>query len=183
MTDGHLDEETWERLACGELGGARAGVMEHIVECPPCARTYRAILEMTAGARSFDPGAPGAARPRSWSWRPLVAAGGALALAAALVLFLRSRPQETDDERLRAPTRPEVTIVEGAPLRWKAMAGAETYRVRIYTAEGTPAWSSAPSAELEVAPPELPPGAYRWEVEALRGGDVVARSRLTQLRR
>jgi hypothetical protein len=177
----HPDELTWERLACRELPeGERARVMAHVVECGSCARTWRAVREMTAEARRFDPGVPGARTARRVApW--IVAAGGVVAMAAALLLVLRPR-EPGGAEDLRAAREAEVFVVDAAGLRWQPVAGADSYRVRVFAADGSVAWSAPPSPSLQAARPELPAGAYTWEVEALRGGEVIARSRITPLR-
>lgn len=96
------------------------------------------------------------------------------------LLYVRRRDPV---ESLRARREPEVQLVEAtATLRWQPVAGAEAYRVRVFAADGAVAWSGAVSPATEARRPELPSGTYTWEVEALRGGEVVARSRIAPLR-
>jgi hypothetical protein len=77
--DRHPTEDEWVRFAASELDPeARAGMADHIVACAECARTYRAVAEVTRGAARL----PAAGRPeRSSTWRQSMALAASVALA------------------------------------------------------------------------------------------------------
>ena len=84
---GHLLEEDWERLACGEMPAAdRERSLDHVTRCAECARIYRGLDALAEGARSFDPGVP-AALSRTLAFPRGLLLGG-LATAAALAAML-----------------------------------------------------------------------------------------------
>jgi hypothetical protein len=96
-SDAHLDDATWERLACGELrGGEREAALAHVVACAECSELWRGLDALREGARAFDPQVPrvGSAAPQGVQrpWLPAVAACLAIAVAglAGLSLSLRS---------------------------------------------------------------------------------------------
>ncbi len=180
----HVDEATWERFAVGELDRAeRDRLVEHVVACASCTRVYRAVTELATEARSIDPSLP--------SWSPAVAAesaprrrtwwavGAGAAAVATLVVALALRP-EPGPERLRGTATPVIELV-AAPsatrVAWRPVTGAESYRVRIFTDDGRVAHTLTVPA-TEASWPEGAPGKYHLTIEALRGGEVLARSRL-----
>jgi hypothetical protein len=64
---------------------------------------------------------------------------------------------------------------------WRPLDDAERYRVAVFSADGLPVWTSPDVAAPPVAWPAgvaAAAGAYRWKVEALRGGVTIAESPL-----
>ena len=180
----HVDEATWERFALGELdGAARARLVEHVSSCAGCARAWRAVNALATEARAVDPAlpAPSAApveRPRRNLWR---AASVGLAAAAALVFFVSLR-RDPAPETLRGAPQAAINLRSDGPrVTWTPVAGAEEYRVRVFSEDGRPLWSVTTSAN-EASWPDAVAGSYSWSVEAQRGGDVIARSRLEPFR-
>ena len=56
---GHLDDDTWERLACGELDESeRLLAIEHVTSCEECDRIYRALDVLSKEARAIHPDLP-----------------------------------------------------------------------------------------------------------------------------
>jgi hypothetical protein len=178
-----VDEATWERYALGELEAAeRARLVDHVAGCAGCARAWRAVQGLAGEARALDPSLPAPAaaptdRPRR---RGLQLASAGLAAAAAVVLAVSLWPRP---ETLRGTPEAAIELEQTAPagVAWPPVAGADEYRVRVFTDEGQPVFSATTRAP-EASWPEASPGVYRWSVEALRGGDVIARSRLAPFR-
>jgi hypothetical protein len=79
---------TLERYALGELEKGKADVARHVSECAACAACLR---EIEADAEKPLPALPKPA-PVKKRWPVVVAIGSSLALAAAVLLAIRSRP-------------------------------------------------------------------------------------------
>lgn len=132
-----------------------------------------------------------ARRKRNARW--LIGAG-VVAVAAAALLVLWPRGDGRDDglggggpvrgDGIAAidVQQPPAKGPRPSAFAWTAAANADTYRVTVYTADGRAVWGpiAVPSSPAPLPPDvALPPGDYRWRVEALRGGTVIARSPLT----
>ena len=53
----HISDDQWERLACDELGAEeRQHALDHMLDCPSCSDTYRAIHFLRREAAAFDAG-------------------------------------------------------------------------------------------------------------------------------
>lgn len=77
-TDVHPSEDDWVKFAARDLEPARrAEIADHIVMCTDCARTYRAVAEVTRGTAHLT---GTAARSR---WREHVALAASIVLAVA----------------------------------------------------------------------------------------------------
>lgn len=196
----HPSEDTWERLATGELDeAARTEAMRHVVSCPRCARAWRALRHVAREARAFDPAVPAAAphddtgprarvdRRRDRIRRALLL-GGTIALAAAVVLFI-VLPRRGDDADktgggggLRGGGDARVELVEppgAAPwkLTWRAFPGAERYVVEVFSGDGRRVWKGETSSATEIVVEPAPaPGTYRWQVEAWSAGRRLSAS-------
>jgi hypothetical protein len=183
----HLDAQTWERLAMGELAqDERDRALRHATSCKQCARVLKGLLLLERGAREIPGARPAAPARRRW----LVAGGAALAAAAALAIWLGTRPPKPATQ-MRGPDDERVELiaprgdVAGAPeLSWQPVEGAGDYRVEVFTEDGRPLW------QRDVAAPPLAwpagtsaaPGVYRWRVTARKAGAAIAVSRLEAFR-
>jgi hypothetical protein len=186
--EGHLLEQDWERLACGEMAAAeRESALDHVTRCAGCARIYRALDALTEGAREFDSGAPARAASVLPFSRGLLL-GGLAAAAALAILLLRpamnpevARPPAGDSFRgstVSLDPIPQAPLgrVVGLPsgLRWRGISGTALYRVIILDADGEAVWSSGDLEATALAWPRelaLKPGSYYWQVIAQpRGG-------------
>jgi len=196
---GHPPEEAWERLACGELSEyERTTLLDHVVGCAECTRTWRALAEIERGARKFDPGMPrpglalpAARGPRAGRW----GLGGALAAAAAaaLIVWVGVRPQpsvppaQPPGETFRSGPEQPVQPVLRAPLgavaapqafTWEPVPEAVSYRLELLDADGEIVWSAATAETSAAWPSTLPrsPGRYYWRVvaELERGGSTAS---------
>lgn len=183
----HLDAGTWERLATGDLDDAtRDAAFDHVTSCAECSDTWRALLALRTDAREQGLIAPTAGAPAWRSWVMPLAIAATLMIAAAAVLINRPVPAATDIER--GPS--SVPAVEGQmvaadsgngpALVWTPVGGATSYRVEIFFEDGRPLWSGEvkePPLRWPAAAPRAS-GRYRWRVEALGEGGVMARSPL-----
>lgn len=183
----HLDDATWEGLACGELDdAARDAAFDHIVSCERCAPIWRGLLTLKSEAQAE--GLIPRDMPAPFAWRSPVVA---LALAATLVVAVGSvlvTRHPVDQSALRGARAAQVeglmmaTDAAGVPtFIWTPVATATRYRIDVFSSDGLPIWTR----EVEAAPTRWPDdvprtkGAYRWRVQAINAGEVVARSRLS----
>ncbi|MBK9034438.1 MAG: hypothetical protein IPL61_24755 [Myxococcales bacterium] len=130
-----------------------------------------------------------ARRRRNASW---LIAGGAVAVAAAGAAGGGPRATVPRGHRRAGPRRDghaaiaaRVEATGGAPrLTWTPIAGVDGYRITVYRGDGRVAWgpidAAAPPLDLPSAA-SLPPGRYRWRVEAVDDGRATARSPLLEL--
>lgn len=177
----HIDDTTWEALAMGELdAGARREALAHVVDCDECSAIFKGLKELEAGAREFDEAAPGAAPGRRLGRRLMIAGTAVLAAAAALLVYtyVRGGDGASGSRVVRSGGDAGVVLRAGPPgqLAWEPVAGADAYRVRIYSEDGTLVWTSPEVTATSLERPEEPATGF-WEVEALAGGRRVARSR------
>jgi hypothetical protein len=197
----HLDDETFERLALHELGGAeREAVLSHLVCCPTCADVFRGLSELAREAAKFDPGAPRVSQPKTLPrrrWALPIGIAVAAAAAAGLLLVPRlltySHPPPAGEQQLRAGSPVRSVIVEGptgllrvapAGFAWRPFPDATGYRVRLFSEDGSLLWASGSVATARVAWPAglaLAPGRYFWQVEARREGARIAVSALVAI--
>jgi len=168
------DELTLATFVEGRLrGGLRTSVVAHLLTCARCRSVVKAATRVIE-----EPGmtTPVPARPsRRWAL-PV-----GLAAAAALVLLLLPRGDDSPSTGLREPTltstiapipiapAPGETVTAVNRLVWSGVPGAERYRVRLYDREGSTLWTGettdtsvalADSIRLEARVP------YFWRVEA-----------------
>ncbi|MEO8678850.1 MAG: hypothetical protein ABI665_07380, partial [Vicinamibacterales bacterium] len=191
MADGmvHLSEATWDQLAAAELGAAaRDAAFDHVVSCERCSLIWRGILGLQSEAQAQGLIAPVAPAQRNWLRSPafLLPLAATLVVAIGGIMLLR-RPAP-DQATMRGAARIEVqglaaTVgVDGvATLSWAPLAGANRYRIDVFSNDGHPVWTREVDAPPVRWPDDEPriAGSYRWRVEAMNAGVVVARSRLS----
>lgn len=187
--DGHLTEDQWEALACDELDdGERRVAVDHILECPLCSETYRAIEILRSEAPRFDAAAPapmvrpGDATVRKFPYRAL----GLLALAATLLLAVVipvrfDREPVVDDGAVVVrsagddagvtPVAPVGAVAwstgEDVRFQWTAAEPSVSAFVEILDVDGELIWTGPEVESCEVVWPgqEIPgPGRYYWRV-------------------
>jgi hypothetical protein len=186
----HPDEAAWVRLASGEMpAGEREALLDHVVRCGDCTRTYRGLKMLAAEARPFDPSVPAFEPAPQVTTRPRWLAAGALGAIAAAVVFLLIRPPTspiavapspiaTSDVRSLGVSTPMPLLPLGKvaarpdTFSWRPVPDARAYRVRLLDARGDVVWTSPevvePSLALPAAVP-LAPGRHYWQVIAQPG--------------
>jgi hypothetical protein len=185
-----LDDGVIAALADGSLDvKTRAGALPHLTSCSRCrsavASVARALADsLVARERRALEGAV---------WRRLVRIAAPLAAAAVLLLLVWPRHTENGGLPHRAPTitaaaapvplSPVGVVVGAKALQWKAVAGAELYRVTLFDAAGGVRYESV-LADTVVSVPDsiiLTPGQpYLWKVEARTGFDRWSASDLVE---
>lgn len=187
--NGHPDDATWERLATGELDpAARDAAFDHITSCERCSRIWRGVLTLKSEAQ-LRRLIPADARS-SWqrSRTVMLAVAATLVLAVGGITFDRYLIKDEAKSRGNAAALVEdatTTIgADGVPtLTWKPTTGASQYLVEVFFEDGRPAWSLDVEAPAARWPADVlrTPGIYRWRVDALNAGSVLARSRIVTL--
>lgn len=196
--DPHPSSADWERLACGELEAEpRRRLLDHMLDCPECSDTYRALGILRLEATAFDEQVPNRQTaptpfPRSrWiSWRGV----GALAVAATAVLAVvlplqRSRDvgvepgvvvRSADEGTAVAPVAP-VGEVRWRPgddivLTWTSGSSKGPFLVEVLGADGEPVWTGPDTETTEtVWPGDAVPGAGRYYWRVFAGGSSSVR--------
>jgi hypothetical protein len=146
--------------------GQRESLADHIVACRRCSESYQIL------ARTHQEIA--GARPARSPW---IAAAALALLAAGGVVLWRSARRE-DVYRGSARQSPVVVPADGASsiaapnvLRWAVQPQAESYRVKLFAADGQALWQSDVVAVNQARVPEdvrsrLGAGkSYFWSVE------------------
>lgn len=126
--DVHPGEDDWVRFAARDLEPAqRAAMADHIVACAECARTYRAVAEVTRGASSLAVEAP---RSR---WREQVALAASIVLAVAGWSWLipRAAPVPAEESPAPAAASPAAAAAQAqpGPAAWAALGDAPDVRL------------------------------------------------------
>ena len=192
----HLDEEAWERLACGELGAdERERALGHVARCAECGRILRALTRLDREARAVDPTVPGVlsvppgapTRRRGWFWGGLAAAAAAVVAVGLLARPLATPPAGLDAEvRSGAQSdRPVPVAPRGTQAKapeafsWERRSGVRGYRVELLDEAGETLWRSEQVGGARLSWPEsvpAAPGGYHWRVVAVleERGETVA---------
>jgi hypothetical protein len=180
----HVDDPTWERLACGELSAEeRERALDHAARCAACGRILRALTHLAREARAVDPEAPGAlavavaSPPRArWVWGALAAAAAVLAVVAlgprlappGAVRPSGLRGGGVDDRPVPSAPRDEQAVAPQA-FSWQGLANARRYHVELLDAAGERLWLSPEVEGTALGWPEsvpAAPGLYYWRVTA-----------------
>jgi hypothetical protein len=186
----HLSELDWERLACDELSGEyRRRAFNHVVACPLCSDTYRAIQELRAEAAAYDDGVPlptrirqQTVRSRRASWWGLGAFAAAAVAVMAVVLPL-SRPggdatapllRSADEAAVATGLEPADETVEWREgddllLSWQAVGSPASAVVEVLDGDGELVWTAPETTATSVTWPGgmiAGPGRYYWRVVA-----------------
>ncbi|MCP5071458.1 MAG: hypothetical protein GY946_33270 [bacterium] len=192
----HPSEESWTLLARGGLSEEnRLTIVDHIVGCPECTRTYRALVSLEEGARELHPEMPAGdlVRAPNALGRPGTRAlfgGISFAVAAAALVLLvdipraSDPPSDADVTRSAAAERltlqaPLESAVETPTFRWRPLDGAIGYRFELLDATAEPLWNGeVESADEHPWPAGVPmrAGRYYWRVTALlgKGGELTS---------
>lgn len=188
-----LDEETLAAAVDGTLDPVRRGaVTAHLSTCARCRSAVAAVSRIMADdAVAAEAAAVDGQRPiRRWHL-PL-----GLAAAAALVLLLVwPRPVEHGGSVHRDPTitagsapiplSPVGTVADGRRLQWRAVTGADRYRLTLFDAQGGVLYETQ-LADTAVTLPDsvavIPGQSHLWKVEARTGWDRWAASALVEFR-
>lgn len=187
---GHLSEAQWERLACDELSTReRRRAFDHVVQCPLCSDTYRALQELRSEAAAYDDSVHAPARvtcgtvpSRQVTWWGLGAFAAAAVVIMAVVLPL-SRPavderapllRSADDTAVATELEPSDEALEwrrgeDLPLSWRAVGSPAPATVEVLDRDGELVWTGPETTSTRVAwpGPLIPgPGRYYWRVVA-----------------
>lgn len=185
----HLDETTWERLALDELAPEdRQRALAHVVSCPRCTTVWKSVLALEREARAFDPSGPPprVLAPRSRRW---LAGGVAVALAAAAVLAIVLVRRPHDEGRVLRGSGATLEVASprgevGRPVRfaWTPVAGADRYRLELFSGPGELAWSTTVTDGPYEVPAGVELGQARFaRVTALAGDRPITSSRLVEI--
>ena len=190
QAEGHLSEQQWESLGCGELNRPDyEAVLDHILGCPRCTEIHQSLLVVREHAHAFDPGAPApelARKPskRGWVFSSMLAVAATL----LLVIFRPFGPGLTDPgpstssdlllrsshkEQTAAPLSPIGPVLASAvAFSWEPSHTAPVSIVQLIDGSGEVVWTSQ---ETEKASVEWPsnvakrPGHYYWRVLSVGG--------------
>ena len=182
----------------GAVGGERATIVEHLVECRACrsqCAEVSAALHDPAIAAELRPELPDPAeRRRRLRARVAAVAGGAAALLLIVMLI-----GPLGDDSASAAFRDNASAASAAPrivgplesaaastrFAWTSVAGADRYRVTVFAMNGTVVWD-AQTADTVLTPPTRSPlvsgERYLWHVAARTGADRWSSSALAELR-
>ncbi len=180
---GHLDDATWERLACDELSTPEAdAALRHIQACAECTTVHRGVGALRQEAPRFDSGAPGGAALRRR--RPMLVAAALAAAAVVVAALVLPGSLAVVPLRSAAPAGEPVAVAPVGPLsaapglfQWQAVPGVALYRVSLLGADGAVVWASEPVPGTSLAWPSevvASPGKYFWQLTAYPNGPASA---------
>lgn len=188
--EGHLSDQQWESLACGELDhGDSEAALDHILSCRQCTEIHQSLLVLREHAHEFDPGAPVPNTPRKPSHRGWVFSG-ILAVAATLfIIILRPLGPDTTNngpsaafdpilrssqwEQAAIPLSPVgQTSMSSVVFSWTSSPTAPISIVQLIDNRGEVVWTSQETETTSIECPDdfaLRPGHYYWRVLSLGG--------------
>jgi hypothetical protein len=146
----------------------------HLITCEWCQSEVR--LATVVRAEMADVSVPGRART---GIRRLVTAGGLVAAAAAVVLFVVGPDRASSDRAEHravadspvspVPLHPIGPVEEVSEARWTGLIGARSYRVTLVDSDGVLMWEKETADTFVVVPPTVVlevDHEYFWKVEA-----------------
>jgi len=188
--EGHLSEQQWESLACGELDRPdNEAALDHILGCRQCTEIHQSLLVLREHAHDFDPGAPVPEISRKPSSRRWIFAG-VLAVAATLFVVIlqplgpglttpgsspSSDPvlRSSNKAQTATPLSPIGPVLDSAVVfSWEPSPTAPVSIVQLIDETGEVVWTSH---ETEKALIEWPsevakrPEHYYWRVLSVGG--------------
>ncbi len=187
-----LDLDTLGALADGSIDPAlRVEVLPHLAACGHCRGTVASVSRiLTDPEVARELRAAGAPARRVWLRIAVPAAA-----AAVLLLMLRpgDRADRPADDLHRAPTiangslptslAPVGNVAEASSLRWRAVPGADRYRVTLFDTEGRVVYASETTEPTTALPDSVrltQERRYLWKVEARVGFDRWVSSELVE---
>lgn len=188
-----LDEETLAAAVDGTLDPTqRPAVTEHLSTCARCRSVVAAVSRIMAGdAVAAEAAAVDRQRP-SRRWHVPV---GLAAAAAIALLLVWPRPGDDAGSGHRDPTitagsapiplAPVGTVAEARRLQWRAVAGADRYRITLFDAGGRVLYETQVPDTAVTLPDSvvvIPGQSHLWKVEARTGWDRWAASDLVEFR-
>lgn len=196
--DNHPSSADWERLACGELEAEpRRMLLAHVLDCPECSDTYRALGIIRSEAAVFDEQVPNSQaaptpleRSRWFSWR----GAGALAVAATALLAVVLPLQQSRDVAVEpgvvvrsadeeAPVAPIAPVGElpwrpgdDVELTWACGSSKGPFVAEVLGADGELVWTGPDTDATEtVWPGDAVPGTGRYYWRVFAGGSSSSR--------
>jgi hypothetical protein len=158
--------------------GARQAALTHLASCQRC----RSAVASVARALADRAVAREVARAERTRTARIVRTLIPVAAAAVLVVLVWPRPGADGGFGHRAPTittvaapapvRPVGAVSEAPVLTWRSVAGADRYRVTLFSAGGAvlyERWVRDTSASLPDSVMPAPGQRYLWKVEARTG--------------
>lgn len=186
----HLDEAAWLRLGAGDAAQSERDLLfAHIMTCAQCSEVWRGVAFLRQQAEAAGLIERPATRASFFKWLLPITIAATVILAAGTVVVMR-QPAPVDDVARGTSALAAVEGLmmaygsDGTPmLLWTPLAGATSYRVEIFSEDGSPIWTGDVSAPPLRWPANAPrdKGMYRWRVEAQDPAGAIARSRLTPL--
>ena len=187
----HLDDETLERFASGELDSeTRQRVERHAADCPPCAALLSGLTLLRAGARHFDPAVPPSGKRRLSVWVPLaIAATVAIAIILPATRALHRGASPAPSNMRSASGESPVPVSPAGEwseppsrFQWRATRDTTAYEVLLFREDGTVVWQERTSDTSINRRPDvqLSPGRYYWRVRALSENGIRGESSLVQ---
>lgn len=184
-----LDEAALAGLVEGGDSAGREAHLSHLVACGACRQQLASAVELLSDATVA--GELRRLRPAArWSGRVLRLAGGGLVAAAAVLAIMLGdesphRAPTLDAIAAPAPVYPLGDVPGAGPLRWRAVDGAQGYRVTLFDAGGLVLFQDQIADTTATLPDSiriLPGRSYLWKVEARTGWQRWASSELVEFR-
>jgi len=191
-----LDEISLARLMDGAASAAErsAGVF-HLSTCGHCRREFAGLITLLADAGvGVEVRALGQGVDRASARRQVFTMAG---VAAAVIMFAIAFPRMPPPTPLehRGPTltaaeapaaiMPTGDVTAASRLEWSAVAGADRYRVTVFSATGQVLLETETTDTVAQVPDSItfaPGQSYLWKVEARTGWDRWTTSELTEFR-
>lgn len=187
VSDAHLDEDALARIVDGRGNAPRdAARLAHLADCQQCRHELASLAALlsdptvAAEIRAVEPRMPFGKRRSRWT----IGGGiGALAAAAALVLFMRPHVGRVATTH-RAPTitaatapalaSPVGAVPNARTFIWGAVPGTDQYRMTLFDAAGRVLYEADVTDTTLALPDSVaasPGRSYLWKVQARAGPD------------